>query len=569
MENDKQLKVVLCWHMHQPDYRDHIRDEFQLPWVYLHAIKDYVDMAAHLEAIPEAKAVINFSPILLEQLQVYETQIHGRLNNSDPIRDPLLTMLDAPVFPSAIEYRTALVKACLRSNRKQCIERYSAYQQLAEIAESVINGKISGSYLSNQYLADLVTWYHLAWLGETVKRTDTLVMQLIEQASGFTLHQRHGLLEVVGRCISSLRSRYTKLAKEGQVELSMSPYAHPMSPLLSQFDVAREVMPKISLPMLNGYPGGNERARWHLEHGLSVFENYFGMRPVGCWPSEGGISTETLKLISESGFKWAATGENVLRNSLNQSTEKNIEKENIYKIYHEQDSNLCLFARDDNLSDKIGFTYFNWHGDDAVADLIHQLEHIADTSPEKGETVVSIIMDGENAWEHYPENGYYFLSALYQKLSAHPGLQLTTYNTLTDSHQVHELGKVVSGSWVYGSFSTWIGDEDKNRAWDILGDAKRVYDEVCSNTSFDEKHQERIDKQLAVCEGSDWFWWFGDYNPADAVSDFERLYRIHLANLYQMLGQEPPQYLAQILAHGSGSPEMGGVIRHGAVDQTN
>ena len=178
--------------------------------------------------------------------------------------------------------------------------------------------------------------------------------------------------------------------------------------------------------------------------------------------------------------------------------------------------------------------------------------------------MVSIILDGENAWEHYPENGYYFLSALYRRLADHPGIELTTFSEALERCPVPaELPRLVAGSWVYGTFSTWIGDPDKNRGWDMLGAAKRACDAALASGRLGEEQRARALKQLAVCEGSDWFWWFGDYNPADTVSDFDRLYRRHLSNLYRLIGKEPPAYLEQPLTHGGGAPRAGGAMRSG------
>jgi alpha-amylase/alpha-mannosidase (GH57 family) len=561
MEHIKPLKVVLCWHMHQPQYLDLISNEFQLPWVYLHAIKDYVDMAAHLESIPQAKAVINFSPVLLEQLDEYERQISGCLKGTDPIRDMLLATLDSPVFPADNEHRAAIIKACLRSNKKHQIGRFPPYQKLVSMAEPLSHDLSYISYLSNQYLTDLVCWYHLAWLGATVQRSDKRVQALMEQGSGFTLHQRRVLLQIIGELIAQLRYRYAALAERGQIELSMSPYTHPMIPLLLDFRTAREALPDLRLPILDAYPGGRDRAVSQLQQGLEIFAQYFGIRPVGCWPSEGGVSNAALTLIGAAGFQWVATGENVLRNSITNNPTLNHDPSIHHAFIHPR-SGLHLFARSDSLSDLIGFTYAEWHADDAVADLIKRLTIIADSAAAADDPVVSIILDGENAWEYYPENGYYFLSALYTRLVENPRFELSTYRDLLPARAL-ELNDIKAGSWVFGTFSTWIGNEDKNRAWDILGDTKRVYDDVMAATDIDEHLKAKIDSQLAICEGSDWFWWFGDYNPAETVSDFERLFRLHIANLYYLLGQEPPQYLSQILSHGSGAPKLGGVIRPG------
>jgi alpha-amylase/alpha-mannosidase (GH57 family) len=196
--------------------------------------------------------------------------------------------------------------------------------------------------------------------------------------------------------------------------------------------------------------------------------------------------------------------------------------------------------------------------------MIHHLENIAEACEDNKGSIVSIILDGENAWEYYPENGYYFLSTLYQKLVAHEQIRLTTYSEYLDRHDAAtKLPKLVAGSWVYGTFSTWIGEADKNRAWDMLADAKQMYDQVVAEGRLDEEEFKKAELQLAICEGSDWFWWFGDYNPADSVSSFDEQYRLHLANLYSLLGVEPPEYLSHAFSHGSGSPAMGGVMLPG------
>ena len=299
-----------------------------------------------------------------------------------------------------------------------------------------------------------------------------------------------------------------------------------------------------------------------MQKGLHVFEKYFGFMPAGCWPSEGGISAESVDLISDMGLKWMASGETVLRNSL---LECGIEQDNcIHDVYRYRDKDIACFFRDDGLSDLIGFKYSDWHADDAVANLVHHLETIAETCTDKPDAVVSIILDGENAWEYYPENGYYFLSTLYEQLAHHEGLKLTTYSEYLSSHEERaELKEIVAGSWVYGTFSTWIGDKDKNRAWDMLVEAKKVYDRVVSEGRLDKEQLDSAVMQLATCESSDWFWWLGEYNSAESVSAFEEQYRMHLSNLYQLLEVEPPDYLARAFSFGSGEPAMGGAMLPG------
>ncbi|HHH44689.1 MAG TPA: glycoside hydrolase [Gammaproteobacteria bacterium] len=551
--------------MHQPQYCDLISGEYKLPWTYLHAIKDYADMAAHLEAVPDARAVINFAPVLLEQLDDYAAQVSGFLRDHKAIRDPLLAALVSPVLPSHPEQRLELVNNCMRVNRTRIVERFPAYRRLFELAEPFLQDCTDLLYVSDQFLADLVFWYHLGWIAETVRRSDLRVQRWQEQGNNFSLHDRRELLVLIGELLSGLVDRYAELAERGQVELAMSPYAHPILPLMLDLQSAREAMPDVRLPELEFYQDGEQRAHWHLREGINVFEQYFRRKPAGCWPSEGSVSKATLRLLEEYGFRWAATGETVLRNSLRaaQGDEAAVAADAVLQGYRVDDGRLTCFFRDDKLSDEIGFNYSTWHADDAVANFIHHLERIAEDNRER-RLVLPVILDGENAWEHFPENGYHFLRALYERLAAHPTLRLSTFSECLDADvESGSLSELVSGSWVYGTFSTWIGDRDKNRGWDMLGDAKRAFDQAVSSGGLSGDQVLAAQLQLAVCEGSDWFWWFGDYNPANSVSDFEALFRLHLSNLYHLLGVEPPEYLAHTFARGSGDPSLGGVMRHG------
>ncbi len=289
------MKLVLCWHMHQPEYRDLATGEFSLPWTYLHVIKDYVDMAAHLEAVPKAKAVVNFAPILLEQIEEYARQVNGYLRNGTPIKDSLLAVLIAQNVPDDAEDRLKLVKDCLRANREKQINRYPAFKKLAEMTEWLDQHYDALIYVNAQFIHDMLVWYHLAWMGETVKLTDSRIKHLIEKGSGYTLHDRRELLEIIGELLATVILRYKVLAKKGQVELSVTPYAHPILPLLLDLNSAYEAMPDALMPELDAYPGGAERVAWHIEKGLQTFKRFFGYKPKGCWPSEGSVSQQDLR----------------------------------------------------------------------------------------------------------------------------------------------------------------------------------------------------------------------------------------------------------------------------------
>ncbi len=563
MHADKPMSVVLCWHMHQPEYRDLRTGVIHLPWTYLHAIKDYVDMAAHLELVPGARAVVNFAPILLEQTEDYVEQISAYLEGHGAIRDPVLAELAEPALPGNAGARLRLMQDCLRANRERMIDRFPPYQRLATMAEWYKEHPDNLIYASNQFLADLLVWYHLSWLAESTRRNDPRVAQLEDKACNFTVHDRRDLLQIILEQLRGIVPRYRELSQRGQVELCMSPYAHPIVPLLLDLGSAREAMPEAHLPVADKYPGGEERARWHLRQGRETFQRVFGHEPKGLWPSEGGVSQEALALFAEDGFQWVASGGSVLDNSHDAQN-----KSCSHRVYRFGDAAIDCIFRDDGLSDLIGFTYSDWHAEDAVANLVGHMEHIAELCPDRDDCLISIILDGENAWEYYPENGYYFLQQLYQSLDENPNLELTTFGDFLDNNkpQPAREDRLVAGSWVYGTFSTWIGDADKNRGWDLLVEAKRCFDTQVSSGKLSQEEIAAAEKQLAICEGSDWFWWFGDYNPSETVGQFDQLYRMHLANLYQMIHVEAPSYLTDIISRGGGQPSRGGVMRHSEKD---
>lgn len=572
MPSNAKMKVVFCWHMHQPDYRNIMTGEYYFPWTYLHALKDYVDMVAHLEAQPKARAVFNFAPILLEQLDDYGQQIKRYFSAKETIKDAVLASLVASDLPASgsAEY-LELANKYLRANRERMIERFPIYRELADTVNSLKEKPWLSHYLNDQFLIDLGFWYHLSWLAETLRRTDVHVQAWQNKGRGFTTQDREQLLQLIGEQVRSIGPRYRALYEKGQIEMCMSPYAHPIVPLLLDINSARQAWADVTLPNTTNYAGGDVRAKWHLTEGIKSFKHYFGHAPSGCWPSEGALSDETLKLLAEAGFSWAATGDSVLRNSLHHQDNREIaaeleaKKACLHRPYNFANSNINCFFRDDGLSDLIGFKYATWHAEDAVGDLINHMVNIANACDNRKNSVISVIMDGENAWEYFPENAYYFLEALYRRIGEHPELELTTYSELLKTQKPEPLAlpHLVAGSWVYGTFSTWIGDKDKNRGWDMLCEAKLATDLARSTHKFKAAEIAKIEKQLALCEGSDWFWWFGDYNPSQSVSDFEYLYRQHLKNLYQLIKTPAPAYLDDIISVGGGSPSAGGVMRQG------
>jgi len=561
------LQLVLLWHMHQPDYRNYETGEFMLPWVYLHAIKDYTDMVYHLESHPSMKAVVNFVPVLLDQIEDYAAQF-----TSGQLRDPLLRLLGTPNLEQiSMSDRLRIFDSCFRSNHTTMMQPYPAYKRLHEMHERLRErGEAELGYLSGQYLSDLLVWYHLAWTGESVRRNNETVVRLMTQASGFSHTDRADLLSLIGELIQRLIPRYRKLAESGQIELSTTPHYHPLAPLLIDFSSARDSMPAVELPTETAYPGGKSRVASQLTSAIASHSRRFGERPYGVWPAEGAISEPFLEILAEQECRWSASGEGVLANSLRKSypdqplPERGRYLYRAYQVRGKTDSIVCFF-RDERLSDMIGFEYSKWFGRDAAEHLVHSLEDISRNSIAGENPIVSVILDGENAWEYYPYNGYYFLNDLYEILEKHPVIRPTTYRDYIGSAGGRDaaiLPTLAAGSWVYGTFSTWIGDKDKNQAWDLLCAAKHSYDLVLQSGRLSGEEKAKAERQLASCESSDWFWWLGDYNPPQVVESFDKLFRANLANLYYLLKLPVPASVREPISQGfGGMPESGGAMR--------
>ena len=576
--NRPKLYLNLYWHMHQPDYRDTVNNEYVLPWTYLHAIKDYSDMAFHLEANPKARVTFNFVPILLEQLEDYSHQF-----KKNEIRDPLLSLLVHENLAGLDQEQCQLVvQSCFKSHHEKMLSPFPHYQRLLQIYQLVEKMACNDEfhYLSGQYKADLLVWYHLAWCGESLRRNNKVIQSLMTKGVLFTLEDRRQLFNVIGETISGLIPRYKALMQRKQIEISTTPYYHPILPLLLDFKSTLDAMPYAPLPQYVNYAGGYNRAVEHVVTAKKFHANLFGEEPNGMWPAEGGVSAAALSLMAEHGVKWAATGQTVLVNSLLKShlsvADKNEYLYQPYRITNGKHDILCFF-RDDNLSDKIGFEYAKMHTPDAIKDFIQTLEHIQQSETLEASNnqskVVSVILDGENAWEYYPYNGYYFLSELYEALANHPDIEMTTFSDMVELYQSKQyktkritapaLPQVAAGSWVYGTFSTWIGSKDKNLAWDLLCIAKKTYDSVLSKGDLNADQLVACERQLAICEGSDWFWWFGDYNSSDSVASFDKLYRLNLINLYTLLQLPIPDELHSSISTGGGNADNAGTMRRG------
>ncbi len=545
--------LAFLWHMHQPDYRHPESGHFVLPWVLLHTIKDYSDMASHLERHPGIRCTVNFVPVLLDQIEDYADQLTtGRW------RDPLLRIAAHPE-PDALDDadRAWLLDMAFRCHSPTMLEPFAPYRRLRDLLAFVkVQDANALSYLSGHYYADLATWFLLAWSGESLRRTGHVVPELMAKGDAFTFGDRQRLLAELAGVVEQIIPRYRALSERGQVELSCTPEHHPLAPLLIDFKAARESWPESPLPSSPEYPGGLTRVEAHLAAARASHERRFGSPPRGLWPAEGALSAAFLKQVGAAGFQWTASSHGVLKHSAgNQASTTQP-----WQAPEDTPGDLTLFFRNEPLSDLIGFEYAKWHGRDAAQHFMTELKaiHLRDNN-----ALIPVFLDGENAWEYYPYNAWYFFSDLYGTLEKNPAIRTVTLSEAAATHQARRqrLPRLTAGSWVYGTLSTWIGNPEKNRAWDLLCEVKQCADRALHSGRLNPEETAEVERRLAVCEASDWFWWLGDYNSPQSVACFDALFRENLKSLYRLLHLPVPVSLDHPISQGGGTPESGGTMR--------
>ncbi|MEQ5834271.1 glycoside hydrolase [Marinobacter sp. NFXS9] len=548
MASDWQASVVLGWHLHQPGYNLPEDGPFVLPWCYLHGIGGYCDLIHRLEEDQHARVVINFSPVLLEQLLAYSRRLQAVLTGSaERVGDRLLDALYAGTLPDPATTDAAeLLAFCAQQIPDWFTRALPSAATGVALARPFLEDPAGRPYLPPSLLADLLVWLHLGWCGESLHRGSDVVRSLMVQGRHFDLRQRRALFRLIADVLDGLLPRYRRLAERGQIELSLNPWGHPILPLLLDLDSARESIPDITLPEA-AYPDGKARVVWHLNAALDTFRTVFDTRPSGVWPSEAAISQPVLGCLAEAGFAWFASSARVLPH------EGAPDLVTTHGAFRHADGELRGFFRDDGLSDLIGFTYQGWETEPAVAHFIEQLEAIGQGHQGPAPCVITVFLDGENPWPSYPDRGWHFTRMLYRALAAHPRLQLSLFRELVSVPVVGAIPDFRAGSWVGGRLDTWIGHPDKNRAWMLLTEAAGQVRPLLEAGQFPPDKARAIEKQLAVCEGSDWFWWMGEGHDAVAVTPFERLFRQQLQALYRMAELAPPSHLFQAVSLGSRS----------------
>ncbi len=534
-----QLSIAFVWHMHQPYYRDLVTGECSMPWVRLHAAKDYVDMVKVLEPFPAIHQTFNVVPSLLDQLEDYLPPAKRS--------DRFLDLSSKPAAALSAEDRQFILKWFFLAHPERMIKPYPRYHDLlAKRGLHVAEGEwpaVQKRFKLQDYL-DLQVWFNLAWIDPWLRSQDARLSSLVGKGGHFTEEDKSYVLERHLSLVAAVVPTYREAAARGQIELTTSPYYHPILPLLCDGKAAHMALPHLTLPpQVFRHP---EDAQWQLEQGLTRHAHAFGQRPQGMWPSEGSVSEEVAKLVIEAHVKWIATDEEILWRTLKTSRSLSL----LYRphVMRRKQGQVAIVFRDRELSDLIGFVYSQWDPPAAVTDFMKRLEHIHQQFREGPPALISIILDGENAWEFYPNDGHDFLTTLYHALSQDERFRCVTINEFLQQHPVdhaESLPELFSGSWIDGNFATWIGHPEKNQAWRELLQAREAF----AHLDRKSPSSQQAWQSLGIAEGSDWMWWFGDTHFSAQADEFDRLFRLHLINAYRLAGVEPPASLQQPIRH--------------------
>jgi alpha-amylase/alpha-mannosidase (GH57 family) len=591
--------------MHQPDYRNS-DGEFMLPWVYLHALKDYIDMPLAIMANTGMKANINITPVLIDQWQDYNYRIKKSLaeKNIDEAVHILPDIFLKPLLLKSFDGKNGVNETMKLwmldhyrwANYEQMVSRYDEYKILYDLASSDDNSH----YLNDAFYFDLCVWFHLSWCGEYMKRYDPVINYFIRKGSGFTFDDRKLLLKRLSEWLEygiSLygfpavkggeppvafpeypvmfeKNRLKELNKKekGKYEVTLSPHYHPIIPLLLNAhcgEISAQMNGIYCEPVnFEEYEDGIGSAKKHLDS-LNEYYAFTKNKIKALWPSEGAVSAESLDLFSEYGIDICASGEELLSSSIGMDAHRPVFSQGkniipLYRVYKWKETGHKIIFRDSGLSDLIGFTYAKWRGDDAANNLIDKLHSIDDLDKD---AIVSVILDGENPWEYYYENGFYFLNDLYSFAASSIKINPLLLSEIVEYYggdKSIKLDYIMPGSWVNGNLMMWTGEEQKNKAWTLLNDAKiALYDSIKNGKIVEEDLKEAL-KNLMAAEGSDWFWWLGPDSTLFSQSSMEQIFRNFLKNIYLKAGKQAPEQLFESLSSTKHLiAERGGIMKRG------
>ena len=540
--------------MHQPYYKDLVTGEYRLPWVRLHALKDYYGMVKLLDEFPGVHPTFNLVPSLIAQIEDYV---------SGAASDPFLTLAAKPASELDLRERQFAIEYLFQANAVNMIGRYPRYYQLwQEFGQSPERAEQIASRLSPADITDLQVLSQIAWMDEFFLE-EPPIRDLIKKGRDYSLEDQQMVISKQKEFLARVVPAYKTAAAKGGIEISISPYYHPILPLVCDTKLGALSHPGLPLPKVRfQHP---EDAREQITRGLALHQQVFGQRPKGMWPSEGSVSDQVLEMAEDLGFTWLATDEGVLGRSLRTTFARdgagNLEPakaEQLYQIFRweRRGATIHVLFRDHVLSDLIGFVYSRVAPAEAAQDFIQRVKKSAQSVLEKGKNaVVPIILDGENAWESYPKSGREFLRRLYDAVQRDNSFEALTISEAVDRERSPaKLASIVPGSWINANFDVWIGAPEDNLAWDHLSAARDFFDEHAAQAPNEKKALAY--EELLIAEGSDWNWWYGPEHHSVNDRDFDDLYRKHLANVYHALDASPPHALAHPIAGAPAKPRF-------------
>ncbi len=534
--------------MHQPFYKDLVSGEYRLPWVRMHALKDYYGMVKLLDEFPDVHQTFNLVPSLIVQIQDYV---------AGTARDPFLEIARRPAYELNENERRFALEYLFQANVSHMIGRYPRYRELYDLFRGAGSDSARAvQVFQTQDIADLQVLSQLAWYDELFLAQPELA-ELVRKGRGYTVEEQRFVIGKQREIMAAVLPAHAEAARRGSIEISASPFYHPILPLLCDTDQGAVSHPGIRLPQSPFR--SPEDAREQLRRGLDLHERVFGMRPWGVWPSEGSVSEQVLDIGSELGIRWMATDEGVLGRSLNFNFSRDGGgrlnpggAERLYTpwLYEKGGTRLHMIFRDHALSDLVGFVYSGMPAREAAQHFLRSIKEAAAPVLAQGrDALLPIILDGENAWEYYEHSGRDFLRRVYEGLRNDSELEpVTMSEAIERQRDAPRLTSLAPGSWINANFDVWIGAPEDNKAWDYLAAARAFFAQGSKMAPPDRRALAL--EEILIAEGSDWNWWYGPEHHSANDRDFDELYRKHLSNVYQALGADPPMYLAQPIAAG-------------------
>jgi starch synthase len=533
----KPLHVAFVWHMHQPYYKDDLTSTYLLPWVRLRSAKDYYKMPALLDGYPKLRATFNLVPSLLAQIEDY---------GKEESVDLFLNLSRRAAGDLSAEEHDFLLRWMRESPRALRVQQSPRYLELAS--------RSADAQFTTQDVRDLQVWFNLAWCDPVWMESDPRLAELKRKDRDFAEADKQPLFTAQLDMMQKVIPKYRELADRGQAELTFSPYYHPILPLLAHVDSARIANPQIQLP--EHHFSHREDAERQIELGLGLFERLLGRRPTGMWPSEMAVGESIVDLVASAGVGWMISDEEILARSMEGRYSRD---EHLFlpKLIEREGQSLTMVFRDSQISNAIGFDYQRMSSIDAARNLVGRLKRIGEQQGDRNLLVV-VALDGENAWEFYPRDGHDFLNALYTELESTQDIVTTTVADFITEHPAEQqLHHLHTGSWIGASLDTWIGDPEHNVAWDMLAETRAWLEDQARQRPKDSEQAALAWREILITEGSDWFWWFSRKHDSGMDPIWDNQFRLHLRNVYKLMGSRAPARLFQPIIKRAPAPERG------------